>query len=76
MMTNYHNPQMIFVIFSLFFVLVLMRLPSESAELKGTVIAIHGGNIIIKVKLSGTIQPAIGDQISIFELPKEDGMTI
>ena len=66
-MMSYHNPQKIFVIIALYFVLVLMRLTSESTELKGTVIAVQGDDVTVKVKSAGTIQPAVSDMLSILE---------
>lgn len=72
-MMNYHNPQKIFVIISLFFILVLMRLPSEAAELQGTVIAIQGDEVTVKIDSSRILQPTVGDNLNIMERPNEDG---
>jgi hypothetical protein len=72
-MMRFHNPQKISVIISLFFVLVLMRLTSESAELKGTVIAVQGGDVTVKIESTGTLQPAIGDILNIMERANEEG---
>ena len=72
-MMSFHSPQKIFVIISLFFVLVLMRLTSESAELKGTVIAVQGDDVTVKIESEGTLQPAVGDILNIMERANEEG---
>ena len=54
-------------------VLVLMRLTSESAELKGTVIAVQGDDVTVKVESAGALQPAVGDILNIMERANEEG---
>jgi len=58
---------------SVIFALVAIQSPSEAAEFLGTIIAVQGNDVTVRIESAGKLQPAVGDVLSIMERPNEQG---
>ncbi len=55
---------------------MVCMLPAQAAragEIQGTVVAVKGDNMTLRVESPGALRPAVGDHLSISQRPNEDG---